>query len=78
MPGTTAGFKKPVPLLWVVGNSDRLFQAGPDFAYNKATANVLSKYLEVQAGHTGTPDVAAEEVVAWIKSLLEVPPTGSP
>ena len=69
MPGTTAAFKKPVPLLWVVGTGDPLYRAGAAYAYDKAPAHPASKYLVVQADHGSTPDVAAAEVLAWIQAL---------
>ena len=69
MPKTAAGFKKPVPLLWVVGTGDPLFPLGEDFAYRKAPAHPQSQYLVVTAGHGDTPDVAASQVAAWLKAL---------
>lgn len=69
MPKTAAGFKKSVPLLWVVGTGDPLFPQGADFAYSKAPPNPQSQYVVVNAGHGDTPDVAATQVAAWIKNL---------
>lgn len=69
MPGTAARFKKPVPLLWVVGTKDPLYPFGADYAFNKAPTHPASKYLVLEADHGGTPDAAATEVLKWIKSL---------
>lgn len=69
MPAMAAAFKKPVPLLCVIGTGDPLFRAGAAYAYDKAPAHPSSKYLVVQADHVSTPDVAAGEVLAWIQSL---------
>jgi dienelactone hydrolase len=69
MPGTAAGFKKPVPFLWVIGTADPLHAAGEDFAYRKAPEHPASKYLVVSAGHAETPDVAAAQVLEWLQSL---------
>ena len=69
MPAMAAAFKKPGPLLWVIGTGDPLFRAGAAYAYDKAPAHPSSKYLVVQADHVSTPDVAAGEVLAWIQSL---------
>jgi len=69
MPGTAARFKKPVPLLWVVGTQDPLYPLGADFAFNLAPAHPKSQYFVVNSDHSGTPDVAATEVLAWIKKL---------
>jgi dienelactone hydrolase len=69
MPRTAAAFKKPVPFLWVIGTNDPLYAAGEDFAYRKAPEHPASKYLVVTAGHIDTPDVAAAQVLDWLKSL---------
>lgn len=69
MPATAAAFKKPVPLLWVVGTGDPMYRAGPAYAFDRAPPHPASKYLVVQADHVSTPDVAAGEVLAWIQSL---------
>jgi dienelactone hydrolase len=68
MPKNAAAMK-PVPFLWVIGRDDSLIAAGPDYAFSKAPKNPKSKYLEVNARHENTPDVAKAEVVAWLKSL---------
>jgi len=69
MPKTAAGFKRSVPLLWVVGTNDPLFALGADFAYSKAPPNPKSQYVVVNAGHGDIPDVAAAQVADWIKNL---------
>lgn len=69
MPGTSARFKKPVPLLWVVGTKDPLYPFGSAYAFDLAPKHPASKYVVVQADHIGTPDAAVGEVLAWIKSL---------
>ena len=69
MPGTAASFKKPVPFLWVIGTNDPLYAAGEDFAYRKAPDHPASKYLVVSAGHIDTPDVAAAQVLEWLRGL---------
>lgn len=69
MPGTAARFKRPVPFLWVIGTADPLYRAGEDFAFAKAPPHPASRYLVVDADHARTPDVAVDQVKAWILSL---------
>lgn len=69
MPATAAGFKQPVPLLWVVGTADPLFAAGADFAYSKAPPHPKSQYVVVNAGHGDTPDASVAQVISWIRNL---------
>lgn len=69
MPLSASRFKKAVPFLWVIGTSDPLYASGPTYAYDKAPAHPASQYLVVEADHMGTPDVAAAQVLAWVKGL---------
>lgn len=69
MPATTARFKKPVPLLWIVGTKDPLYPSGADFAFNSAPPHPASKYLVIEADHSGTPNVAVNDVLEWINGL---------
>lgn len=71
MPLAASRFKKAVPVIWVIGTRDPLFPLGAGFAFNKAPAHPASKYLVVEADHGNTPEVAADEVLAWIKGLPE-------
>jgi pimeloyl-ACP methyl ester carboxylesterase len=57
------------PLLWVAGTSDPSQKDGPDFAFAKAPANPLNKYVKVSADHLGTPDASREAVLTWLKDL---------
>jgi dienelactone hydrolase len=68
MPQNAAAMK-PVPFLWVIGRSDLLYAAGREYAFNKGAKHPKSRYLEVNAGHFNTADVATAEVIAWLKSL---------
>jgi dienelactone hydrolase len=58
-----------VPLLWVVGTGDSMYQRGEGYAYARAPKHPKSKYLVVSAGHADTPHAAREQVVAWLRSL---------
>jgi pimeloyl-ACP methyl ester carboxylesterase len=58
-----------VPLLWVVGRSDPIFDRGRDYAFSRAPRNSMSRYVEVPAGHLAAPSVARSQVVEWVKSL---------
>ena len=59
----------PLPFLWVIGGRDPLAAAGSGYAFDKAPKHPKSRYLEVNADHRGTPDVARGQIVSWLKSL---------
>jgi len=69
MPLSASAFKKAVPLLWVIGTRDPLYPAGPAFAFERVPANPASQYLVVDADHASTPEVAAAQVMEWLKGL---------
>jgi pimeloyl-ACP methyl ester carboxylesterase len=60
--------KLTAPLLWLAGNGDPT-QLGPDYAFAKAPANPLNRYVVLQSGHLNAPDAAVEPVLAWLKEL---------
>jgi hypothetical protein len=68
MPRNAAAMKA-VPFLWVIGRDDPLFSAGPTYAFDRAPRHPKSKYLEVNARHENTPDVAKDQIVVWLKTL---------
>lgn len=59
-----------IPALWVIGNEDPLIRAGRGYVFDKLPANPKSRYLEVQANHLTTPQVAAAEVADWIRQAV--------
>lgn len=59
-----------IPALWVIGNEDPLIRAGRGYVFDKLPANPKNRYLEVQANHLTTPQVAGHEVVAWIRQAV--------
>ena len=58
-----------VPFLWVVGTGDGMYQRGEGYAFARAPRHPKSKYLVVSAGHIDTPNVAREQVAAWLRTL---------
>jgi hypothetical protein len=64
-----ASAMKPTPFLWVIGRSDPLFSAGSGYAFDRAPKHPKSKYLAVDARHETTPDIARNEVIAWLAKL---------
>jgi pimeloyl-ACP methyl ester carboxylesterase len=59
-----------VPVLWMIGDGDRLVKEGRDYVFNKLPPNPRSRYLEIDANHLNTPDRGADRVVGWIKEIL--------
>ena len=59
-----------VAVLWVIGKDDPLFAAGRRYVFDKLPANSRHRYLEVQANHLNTPEVAGDEVVKWIREAV--------
>lgn len=56
--------------LWVIGKDDPLIRAGRGYVFDKLPANPKNQYLEVQANHLTTPQVAGQDVSDWIKAAV--------
>ncbi|MFI4999797.1 MAG: alpha/beta fold hydrolase [Reyranellales bacterium] len=69
MPRSAAMLSPHTALLWVVGTKDPLFSAGSGYAFDRAPHNPLSRFVTVEADHTGTPAAARRIVVDWVKGL---------
>jgi pimeloyl-ACP methyl ester carboxylesterase len=69
MPKSAAAIPKPVPFLWVIGTHDHLYRHGENYVFNKVPKHPRNSYLVVNADHSGTPKVAASQIVDWIMSL---------
>ena len=54
------------PLLWDAGTADRT-QPGPGYAFARAPANPLNRYVTVNADHLGTPTAAREAALTWLR-----------
>ena len=69
MPLNAAKLKPGAPLLWVIGRDDGLIQLGKAYVYDRAPANPKSLYLEVAGGHRDTPEIAASQILNWLRAL---------
>ena len=61
--------KKSVPILMVVGTKDPLFPNAEQNIYLMAPKNSYSKYIAIEADHGSTPNLYANQVKDWIKTL---------
>lgn len=73
MPTSASRIPRPLPLLWVVGTQDPLYASGPAYAYDKAPAHPLSRYLVVEANHVQTPAEGKDQIIAWLQTLAKQP-----
>ncbi|HZP99200.1 MAG TPA: alpha/beta fold hydrolase [Reyranella sp.] len=69
MPRNAARLSPHTALLWVVGRHDRMSDAGPGYAFDRAPKNPLSAYRVVEADHFSAPMVSRQVVVDWLKEL---------
>jgi pimeloyl-ACP methyl ester carboxylesterase len=68
IPTNAAGIRSPIPILWVVGIKDPATRPS-GYAFDKAPPHPKSKYVAVDADHVQVPAVAADQVLAWLRSL---------
>jgi dienelactone hydrolase len=67
--------KLSAPLLWMVGSEDPMSQRGQAYAFDKAPANPLSRYIVVPGGaHLTVVTSAGPQVVAWLTMVRDAKP----
>jgi pimeloyl-ACP methyl ester carboxylesterase len=60
--------KITAPIFWASGTEDPS-QLPREHGFGRAAANPLSRYVQVNADHMGTPDAAADALAAWLREL---------
>jgi len=61
-------FRRPVPVFWAIGNQDPLYPLGSAEIYRQLPVHSDSRYWVVRADHAHTPEVAADELVLWLRA----------
>jgi pimeloyl-ACP methyl ester carboxylesterase len=69
LPTSAAMLKTPLPILWVAGSRDPSSRGGPAYAFDRAPAHPLSRYVVVDSDHLGTPEASVSVVLEWLKGL---------
>lgn len=67
---SAAAFRKPVPVFWAIGTQDLLYGAASTAIYQKLPVHPDSRYLVVPANHANTPEVAADELLTWVRAQV--------
>lgn len=66
----TNASKLKAPVLWVSGTRDAS-QLAREVAYDRVPAQPLNRYIQINAGHMDTPEIATDTVVAWLKEIAK-------
>ncbi len=69
MPENVASLKPKTPLMWIIGEEDRMYDRGPDYAFSEAPEHPKNSYTVVDGGHKETPVNGQKEILIWLKSL---------
>jgi len=69
MPVNAANLKSGVPLLWIIGEKDSMYDRGKDYAFNNAPVNEKNAYIVVKGGHKVTPQKGESEIINWLNNL---------
>ena len=57
------------PLLWIVGDKDRMYDRGKEYAFSSAPAHPANKYIVVKGSHKDSTNKGKQEILNWIKNL---------
>jgi|TARA_B100000315_G_scaffold249189_1_gene280027 pimeloyl-ACP methyl ester carboxylesterase len=69
MPTNTANLKPGTPLMWIIGEKDRMMDRGEGYAFAKAPVHDNNAYVVVKGGHGATPIKGAKKIIDWLKGL---------
>jgi len=69
IPINVTNLKQGTPLLWIIGEKDRMHERGKGYAFSSATAHPKNSYIVVKGGHKATPQRGAAEILDWLEGL---------
>ena len=69
MPENILELKPNTPILWIIGEEDRMYNRGPDYAFANAPEHANNAYVVVEGGHKETPEYGQDKILNWLKSL---------
>lgn len=69
MPENVAPLKPNTPLMWIIGENERMYNRGPDYAFAEAPDHPKNSYTVVDGGHKETPEIGRKQILNWLKSL---------
>jgi dienelactone hydrolase len=61
--------KLSAPLFWAVGTDDPMYPRGTAYAFDKAPANPLSRFVPVTGGHFTVIEAIGPQVVDWLNTV---------
>ena len=69
MPENILELKPNTPIMWIIGEEDRMYNRGPDYAFSNAPEHPKNAYVVVEGGHKETPEYGQAKILNWLKSL---------
>ena len=69
MPENVLELKPNTPIMWIIGEDDRMYNRGPDYAFANAPEHANNAYVVVEGGHKDTPESGQDKILNWLKSL---------
>ncbi|NQV85149.1 MAG: alpha/beta hydrolase [Rhodospirillales bacterium] len=69
MPVNAKNLKPGTPLMWIIGEDDRMMERGEDYVFAKAPKHDKNAYVVIGGGHKATPTKGAKKIIEWLKGL---------
>lgn len=69
MPENIFSLKPNTPVMWIVGEGDRMNKRGSEYAFENAPEHPKNAYVVVDGGHKDTPENGQEQISNWLNSL---------
>lgn len=69
MPVNISELKANTPIMWIIGEDDRMNKRGPQYAFRNAPEHPKNAYVVVEGGHKDTPENGRENMLKWLNAL---------
>ena len=69
IPVNVSNLKEGTAMLWIIGERDRMYDRGEEYAYSSAPSNEKNAYVVVKGGHKVTPKKGKQEILEWLRRL---------
>lgn len=69
MPQNIVNLNENTPIMWIIGEDDRMNKRGEEYAFEMAPEHPKNAYVVVEGGHKDTPEYGREQILNWLNSL---------
>jgi esterase/lipase len=69
MATNVSNLKPDTALFWIVGEKDRMYDRGEEYAFSSTPSHPKNEYVVVKGGHKATPKKGKKQILEWLRNL---------